>query len=312
MAKIIFAGTPEFAAKSLAALLNTPHEIIAVYTQPDRPAGRGQKLAASPVKQLALQYNLPVLQPNTLKTPVEQEKLQSFNADLMIVAAYGLILPAAVLQAPRLGCLNIHASLLPRWRGAAPIQRAILAGDHETGITLMQMDEGLDTGAMLVKASCPILASDTSESLHDRLAELAATTLISALENILASKIKAETQDSSQATYASKISKEEGKIDWQKDALSIDRQIRAFNSWPVAYTALNEQHLRILEAKALSEDNTGAPGTIMAISKSGLDVATGQGILRLLKVQLPGSKALAIADFLNARKDDFKVGHSFK
>lgn len=307
--RIIFAGTPEFAAPGLQALLNSEHKVIAVYTQPDRPAGRGRKLTASPIKQLALSHNIPVYQPLSLRDPNEQKILQSLNADLMIVAAYGLILPLAVLKTPRLGCVNIHASLLPRWRGAAPIQRAILAGDTETGITIMQMDEGLDTGDMLYKLPCPIEPNDTAQQLHNRLAPLGAEALMTWLQKMKNPASPCWTsfspipQNSADATYAAKLTKAEAEIDWSSSAVHIERSVRAFNPWPVAYTHFNGQVLRIwkVEISPLSPGvGERQAGAIIAASKSGIDVATGSGFLRLLSIQLPGGKALTAAEFLNA------------
>lgn len=305
--KIIFAGTPEFAAHVLQALLETPHDIIAVYTQPDRPAGRGRQLTASPVKQLALKNDLPVYQPATLKDLPEQKVLRDLNADMMIVVAYGLLLPKAILSAPRYGCLNVHASLLPRWRGAAPIQRAILAGDAMTGVTIMQMDEGLDTGPMLYKLACPILATDNSQSLHDRLAALGTQALLATLNQWPA--LQAEPQDHTAATYAKKITKEEAKINWHTAARELENKIRAFNPWPVAHTLLDEQTLRIWQAESMANDkHHPTPGLIVHISPQGIDVTAAQGILRLQILQMPGGRALRVADILNARRDIFQIG----
>ncbi len=305
--QIIFAGTPEFSAVTLETLLRSQHKIIAVYTQPDRPAGRGQKLAASPVKELALKHHLSIHQPATLRNEAEQTILASLHADVMVVVAYGLLLPLPVLKAPRLGCINIHASLLPRWRGAAPIQRAILAGDEKTGVTLMQMDEGLDTGPMLYKIETPITTNDTSQTLHDRLATLGADALLKTLAQI--PKIKAETQNHSLVTYAQKITKEEAKINWQSSAEELARKIRAFNPWPVAHAILHGQPLRIWQAEAIEKTMTTLPpGTIIQTSAQGIDVATGKNKLRLLKIQLPGGRVLPVADILNSRRDDFAVG----
>lgn len=298
--KIIFAGTPEFASTALNSLLKSEHEVIAVYTQPDRPAGRGRKLTASPVKQLATQHDIPVYQPQSLKHEEEQKLLRSLNADLMVVAAYGLLLPLAVLQIPSRGCINIHASLLPRWRGAAPIHRAILAGDSETGITIMQMDEGLDTGGMLLKKSCPILPGDTSACLHDRLAALGGEALLEALKGLETGSLVAKPQDNALATYASKLSKDESKIDWNKSAEEIDRQIRGLNPWPVAQCNYDEKVLRIWFSKCIGGDTSMSPGSVIQADKQGVDVATGKGIIRLLTLQLPGGKPLDAASFINS------------
>jgi methionyl-tRNA formyltransferase len=309
---LIFAGTPPFATQALAALVNSKHKVIAVYTQPDRPAGRGQKLTPSSVKEFALSHRLPVYQPLSLRDEKEQTFLRSLQADLIIVAAYGLILPKAILEAPRLGCLNIHASLLPRFRGAAPIQRAILSGDKETGITIMRMEEGLDTGPMLYKLKCPILPHDTSATLHDRLAEVGAKALISSLaelDNCLAS---AKIQKESLATYAHKIKKEEAKINWRTSAEEIDRHIRAFIPWPVAFTAIDDQPLRIWQADVLnSEIKVTDPGTIIGVSNAGINVATAKGVLRLFKIQWPGRRVMDVFEILNAKKNLFLQGKKF-
>ncbi len=306
--RIIFAGTPDFAAKHLSALLNSAHEVIAVYTQPDRPAGRGKKLKPSDVKQLALTSDIPVYQPKTLRDETVQQELAALNADLMIVVAYGLILPQAVLDTPRLGCINVHGSLLPRWRGAAPIQRAIWAGDAETGVTIMQMDIGLDTGAMLHKVTCPIAADETSASLYDKLAVLGPQGLIETLEQISAQTAVAQVQDDAQANYAAKLSKEEANIDWAQSAVAIERQIRAFNPWPVSYTQIAEQNVKIWQASVIDTATDAQPGTVIAATKQGIQVATGEGILNLLNLQLAGKKAMPVQDILNARKEWFVVG----
>jgi len=298
--KIVFAGTPEFAATTLASLLGSQHEILAVYTQPDRPAGRGRKLTASPVKSLALEHNLPVLQPVSLRDEAAQKELAAFNADVMIVVAYGLILPEPVLVTPRLGCINVHASLLPRWRGAAPIQRAILAGDAETGVTIMQMDKGLDTGDMLHVARCPIESSETAEILHDRLAELGSTALLEVLGEISKGQTRPEKQDDAQANYAEKLQKAEAQIDWMQSAEQLSRTVRAFNPWPVAFTRFDEKNLRIWLAAAIDVEATATPGTVLAESRDGIDVATGAGILRVTQLQMPGGKSLSAEQFLNA------------
>jgi methionyl-tRNA formyltransferase len=301
---IVYAGTPEFAATALAALLKSEHRISAVYTQPDRPAGRGRKLKASPVKELALEHGIEVRQPESLKDSETQQALAALEPDVMIVAAYGLLLPAEVLAIPRLGCLNIHASLLPRWRGAAPIQRAILSGDAETGVTIMQMDVGLDTGDMLYKLATPITAEDNAQSLHDRLAELGAQAIVEALDAIQAGTLTPEPQDENLANYAKKLNKGEAAIDWQQSAAQIARQVAAFNPWPVAQSQLEEKVLRIWEAEALPVSSATPPGTVIAEGKQGIDVACGEGTLRLKRLQLPGGKPLSAAEFLNARSLD--------
>jgi methionyl-tRNA formyltransferase len=298
--RIIFAGTPDFAAESLKALLHSGHDICAVYTQPDRPAGRGRKLTPSPVKQVALEHQIPVEQPLNFKDEASLRQLASYQADLMIVVAYGLLLPQAVLDTPRLGCINVHASLLPRWRGAAPIQRAILAGDKETGVGIMKMEAGLDTGPVLLEARCAIEASDNAQSLHDKLAELGAATLLESLADIEQGLQHAVPQDDSQMTYAAKLQKQEAVIDWQQSAVQILRQINAFNPWPVAQTLWRDDTLRIWQAELGNEQNDAAPGTVTAVSKQGIDVATGSGKLRITQLQVPGKRAMQVQDFLNA------------
>lgn len=307
--RILFAGTPDFAAASLQALLDAGHTVIGVYTQPDRPAGRGRKLTPSPVKRVALEHALPVYQPTNLKDSADQQALADLQADLMVVVAYGLLLPTPVLQAPRLGCINVHASLLPRWRGAAPIHRALLAGDTHTGITIMQMDEGLDTGAMLLKRECAIAPDDTSGALHDRLATLGAQALLDSLPGIAEQNSGAEQQDDTQACYAHKLEKSEGLIDWQQPASAIALQIRGLSPWPVAYTHLNGATLRIWAAEATTQSAGNAPaGSIVATDKQAIYVACGTHILKLLNIQLPGSKAMDTRAVLNAKRELFADG----
>ena len=306
--RIIFAGTPDFAAKHLSALLNSEHEVIAVYSQPDRPAGRGKKLKPSDVKQLAVSNDIPVYQPISLRNEEAQQELAALNADLMVVVAYGLILPQIVLDTPRLGCINVHGSLLPRWRGAAPIQRSIWAGDAETGVTIMQMDLGLDTGAMLHKVTCPIADDETSASLYDKLAALGPQGLLETLTQISDNTAVAEVQDDEQANYASKLSKEEANIDWTQSAVEIERQVRAFNPWPVSYTQIAEQNVKIWQASVSEETTDAQPGTVIAATKQGIQVATDNGVLTLLNLQLAGKKAMPVQDILNARKEWFTVG----
>ncbi|HSX71502.1 MAG TPA: methionyl-tRNA formyltransferase, partial [Pseudomonas sp.] len=269
--RIVFAGTPEFAAQHLQALLDAGKQVVAVYTQPDRPAGRGQKLMPSPVKQLALQHAIPVYQPQTLRDPAAQAELDALQPDLMVVVAYGLILPQVVLDSPRLGCINSHASLLPRWRGAAPIQRAVQAGDAESGVTVMQMEAGLDTGPMLLKVSTAIGAEDTGGSLHDRLAALGSQAVVEAVSKLAAGELRGEVQDDSLATYAHKLNKDEARLDWSRPAEELERLVRAFNPWPICHSTLNGEPLKVLAAQ-LGEGG-GAPGTVLAVDKSGLTVA---------------------------------------
>ncbi|KFX70880.1 methionyl-tRNA formyltransferase [Pseudomonas taeanensis MS-3] len=304
--RIVFAGTPDFAAEHLRALLDTPHQVIAVYSQPDRPAGRGQKLMPSPVKQLAVQHAIPVYQPQTLRDPTAQAELAALKPDLMVVVAYGLILPQVVLDTPRLGCINSHASLLPRWRGAAPIQRAIEAGDLESGVTVMQMEAGLDTGPMLLKVSTPIDAEDSGGSLHDRLASLGPAAVIEAIAGLASGTLKGQVQDDSLATYAHKLNKEEARIDWSRPAIELERLIRAFNPWPICHSTLNDAPLKVLGAQL--GEGQGQPGQILSASKDGLSVACGVGALRLTRLQLPGGKALAFADLYNSRREQFAAG----
>ena len=310
--KVIFAGTPDFAAQHLHALLDAGINVVAVYTQPDRPAGRGKQLTASPVKLLAQQHQVPVFQPHSLKEAAAQEQLAALQADLMIVVAYGLLLPTAVLEAPRLGCINVHGSLLPRWRGAAPIQRAIWAGDEQTGITIMQMDEGLDTGDMLFKLACPIEPDDTSASLYDKLARLGPEGLLTTLEKLAQGQLQPEKQQDALANYARKLSKEEALIDWQLPAAQLERCIRAFNPWPFSYLVIQEQNVKIWQAQVLAESHTAIPGTVLRTGKEGIDVATAEGVLRLLRLHPPGKKPMQAHELLNSRQDWFVPGQPLR
>lgn len=304
--KVIFAGTPDFAAKHLSALLESEHEVIAVYTQPDRPAGRGKKLTASPVKVLAEENAIPVYQPQSLKAQDAQEELASLNADLMVVVAYGLILPTTVLNAPKLGCINVHGSILPKWRGAAPIQRSIWAGDAETGVTIMQMDEGLDTGDMLHIATLPITSEDTSATLYEKLAELGPQALVEVVNEF--DRYTPTKQDDSQATYAKKLSKEEALINWADDAEQIERNIRAFNPWPVAWMQVEDQNVKVWSASVVPLNKGATPGTVISANKEGITIATGRDALRITSLQIPGKKALPASDVINARQTWFEVG----
>jgi methionyl-tRNA formyltransferase len=314
--RIVFAGTPEFSVPALDALHAAGHSIVAVYTQPDRPAGRGRELTASPVKRRALALGLHVEQPATLKTSEPQRTLASFAPDVMVVVAYGLILPQAVLDIPRLGCVNIHASLLPRWRGAAPIQRAVLAGDERTGISIMVMDAGLDTGPELLRREVTIGARETAGELHDRLAPLGASAVVEALEGWTRGRLSPQAQSSDGVTYAAKISKAEARIDWSRSAIDIDRQVRAFNPWPVAETRLGDEQVRVwLAAPVVDAPQTRAastlvdaqklrataPGTVIDAPPGRLFIATGDGALELLQLQFPGRKALSVAELLHSR-----------
>jgi methionyl-tRNA formyltransferase len=302
---IIFAGTPDFAARHLQALLDSHHNVIGVYTQPDRPAGRGKKLTASPVKELALANNISVYQPGSLRKEPAQQELAALNADIMVVVAYGLILPKVVLDTPRLGCVNVHGSILPRWRGAAPIQRALWAGDKETGVTIMQMDVGLDTGDMLLKTTLPIEDDDTSASLYEKLAAQGPVALLQALEGLANGTLAAEKQDETLANYAEKLSKEEARLDWNKSAKQLWQEVRAFNPWPVSYFEHQGNTIKVWQTQVSTTSSNAAPGTIISASKKGIEVATGDGVLTLLSMQLPGKKPLSVADILNARGEWF-------
>lgn len=302
---IIFAGTPDFAANHLQALIDAEFNVVGVYSQPDRPAGRGKKLTASAVKEVALANDISVYQPENFKQAESIEQLASLNADLMIVVAYGLILPTKVLTTPRLGCLNVHGSLLPRWRGAAPFQRAIWAGDKETGVTIMQMDEGLDTGDMLKKVTCPIEPHETSASLYAKVAEQAPSVLIDTIKQLQAGELVAEKQNESAATYAKKLSKAEAQINWQDEAQFIDRCIRAFNPWPISHFQWAGQVIKVHQAKIVDTETIAEAGAVLKVDKQGIQVATGKGILNLEIIQLAGKKAMPVADVLNSRHDLF-------
>ncbi len=308
---IVFAGTPDFAAGHLQALIDSRHNVVGVYSQPDRPAGRGKKLQPSPVKKLALEHDIPVFQPLNFKQEGSIEELEALNADIMIVVAYGLLLPLAVLEAPKMGCLNVHASILPRWRGAAPIQRAIQAGDRETGITIMQMDVGLDTGDMLSKTTFDIDSNETGGSLHDRLLAKGPKALLQTLTLLQAGEAEAEKQDDNLANYAHKLSKEEALINWSLPAKDIELNVRAFNPFPCAYTLLGDQRIKVWQAIALDEATTLLPGTIARVSTDGVDIATSTGLVRLLNVQLAGKKAMAISDIVNGQPNLFQPQHMF-
>lgn len=309
--RIVFAGTPEIAHTVLETLLPSKHELIAVYTQPDREAGRGRQLTPSPVKQLALAHHIPVYQPLSLKTPEVQAELAALKPDLMIVIAYGLILPQAVLDIPKYGCWNIHVSLLPRWRGAAPIQRAIEAGDRETGVSIMQMDAGLDTGDILYQLKCDIVPGMTSEQLHHELAKLGAKALSEVLNQLASGQLKRQPQSESGVSYAKKLTKEEAFIDWSQTAEMIARKVWAFNPWPVAQAKLNNEVVRIWDAEILPGPPFPKEGEIIKVDKNGIDVACGNGVIRIIQLQFAGGKVLAVKDLLNSKQAILKVGNRF-
>lgn len=310
--KIIFAGTPEFAKIALVHLIASKYNVIAVYTQPDRPAGRGRQLQASPVKTFAQEHHIPVHQPITLRDSNAQKTFAELKPDLMVVAAYGLLLPKDILNIPTFGCINIHASLLPRWRGAAPIQHAIMAGDVRTGITIMQMDEGLDTGDSLLQMPCEIHAKETSATLLARLSEIGSEAVIQVIEDIKTNRLQPVKQDANLATYAVKINKSEALINWELSAAQLDRNIRAFNPWPIAHSHLESELVRIWQATPLTQPTTALPGTIVETTLDAVYVATGSGLLAVEKVQFAGGKLLDIKDVLHAKADKFKVGKRFE
>ena len=309
--RIVFAGTPEFAAEFLDLLIHSEFEVVGVFTQPDRPAGRGKKLQPSAVKQRALAAKLPVLQPPDFKTPEHRQLLSDLHPDLMVVVAYGLMLPIDILTTPTLGCINVHASLLPRWRGAAPIQRAIEAGDTESGVTIMQMDRGLDTGAMLNRACCPITASDTAASLHDHLIDLGKPLLLETLTQLHRGIALAEAQDNELATYANKIQKAEARLNWHLSAAELNRQIRAFNPFPTAFSEIMGSRVRIQQALALESAAEGSSGQIVNVSENGIDVRCGSGVLRLQTLQMPGKTARSSAEILRGYSHIFASGQQF-
>jgi len=311
---IIFAGTPDFAAQHLAALIASAHNVVAVYCPPDKPAGRGKKLTACATKLLALEHNITVEQPKNFKEAADQSLLAEYQADIMVVVAYGLLLPQVILDAPRLGCINVHGSILPKWRGAAPIQRAVEAGDPQTGVTIMQMDKGLDTGDMLLTAICDIENKDTSTSIYEKLAQLGPRALLETLTLMADNQHKAEPQNNALSTYAAKLDKAEAELDWSLSAKVLDQKIRAYIPWPVAQFTFtddkNKQHrIRIWQASIVEASNNKPSGTIIASDKNGITVATGELALRLETLQLPGKKALACQDILNGRADWFQPGN---
>ncbi|OFS11738.1 methionyl-tRNA formyltransferase [Hafnia sp. HMSC23F03] len=307
--RIIFAGTPDFAARHLDALLSSQHQIVGVFTQPDRPAGRGNKLTPSPVKVLAEQHNLPVFQPVSLRPEDNQKLVSDLNADVMVVVAYGLILPKAVLDMPRLGCINVHGSLLPRWRGAAPIQRALWAGDAETGVTIMQMDVGLDTGDMLHKVSCPITAQDTSATLYDKLADMGPQGLLVTLAALANGTATPEKQDEALVTYAEKLSKEEARLNWTLSAAQLERCVRAFNPWPVSFFMIDNQPVKVWQSQVIAAEHNQVPGTIISADKNGIAVATAEGLLLMTQLQPSGKKSMSAQDLLNSRREWFIPGN---
>lgn len=306
--RIVFAGTPDFAARHLAALLSSEHNVVAVYTQPDRPAGRGKKITSSPVKNIAIENGIPVYQPQNFKSSEAKQQLTDLNADIMVVVAYGLLLPIDVLNTPKLGCINVHGSILPRWRGAAPIQRAIWSGDKETGVTIMQMDVGLDTGDMLKIAALPIEKNDTSATMYDKLAELGPKALLECLSDIAQSTAMPIKQNNELANYATKLSKEEAQIDWNQEASFIERCVRAFNPWPISHFSVEGQNIKVWSSRTEASNSEQKAGTIIKADKSGIYVVTGKDVLVLEQIQIPGKKAMSVQEVLNARSNWFKVG----
>lgn len=309
--KLIYAGTPEFSARILQSLLNSQHQVVAVYTQPDRPVGRGLQVLPSPVKQVALTAGLPVLQPSTLNTAAAVAELQAWQADVMVVFAYGLMLPEAILHIPRLGCINIHPSLLPRWRGSSPIQYAILNGDSVTGVSIMQISLQLDAGPILRQVQCVIAPEDTAATLAEKLLQLSAEVLSEVLQDMQQNIHRAVPQDDNVATYTHKLDKQAALLDWHKPAAILAQQVRAFNPKPVTYSFLQSQNIRIWNASALVDTTTATPGTILHVTRAGIDVATGAGVLRITQLQLPGKRMLNVAEIINAQNSLFVVGAQF-
>lgn len=307
--RIIFAGTPDFATRHLEVLLSSEHKIIGVLTPPDRPSGRGNKLTQSSVKRLAQQNQLPVFQPNSFGPKENQQLIANLNADVIVVVAYGMLLPEAVLSIPRFGCINVHASLLPRWRGAAPIQRSLWAGDNETGVTIIQMDAGLDTGDIIYKSVCPIKEADTSASLYDKLSKLGQRGLITTLKLLVNGKAKREVQNKTDITYAKKLSKEEARIDWSLSAAQLERCIRAFNPSPVSYFSVQGQLVKVWQATVLMETISAKPGTIICADKYGIRVATASSVLNLTRLQPEGKRPMSAEDLLNSRRTWFSPGN---
>lgn len=308
---IVFAGTPAFAVPCLDALAASKHRLKAIYTQPDRPAGRGRKLQASVVKEWAQAHHLPVFQPLNFKQEETVSELAALAPDVLVVIAYGLILPSVVLELPRLGCINVHASLLPRWRGASPIQHAILHGDTETGVTIMQMDSGMDTGAMLTSISCPIL-NNTAGELSERLSQAAAAPLLATLDALAMGQAHPKAQDNNLAVYAPKINKEDAAITWHQSAKIIDQQIRAFNPGPIAYTHADDLTLRIHQARVVANTEKKQPGTVLSIDKNGMLVATGDQAILVERIQFPGAKAMLVADWLHAGRNQLYTNQVLK
>lgn len=306
--KLIFAGTPDFSVPTLKKLIESEHDVVAVLTQPDKPKGRGRKLTKSPIKMLAESHEIPVLQPITLKNEAIQSTLRAYHADIMIVIAYGLLLPKTVLEMFPSGCINVHASLLPKYRGASPIQAALLSGDKQTGVTIMKMDVGMDTGDMLHHLACHIDLQETAQTLHDKLAELGSHALIELLNSMQQSELNPIKQDDRLATYAPKIKKTDAQIDWSKSAETLDREVRAYYGWPVSYTTTHGEALRVWESNLSNQAHNATAGEVIACSENGIIVACGRGALSLSKIQLPGGKILPVKDYLNANRQRFQIG----